>query len=65
MDHDMNEPRSEIVKCALTASEFIQFAHWAERKGLSQSSAIRMLVKEAMERDCTSQHVLREVPKQA
>lgn len=47
----MGDERRDIeVKVRLTATEYIALTAIAERLGLSQSSSIRMWIREAMER---------------
>lgn len=49
------------VKTRLTAEEFVAFRAVAEDKGISQSSFIRMLVKEAIAKHCAVQTAQSEV----
>lgn len=48
MEAERSEPRTIVVKTSLSATEFIELAQWAESLGLSQSAAIRMVVKRAI-----------------
>ena len=43
------------VKSRLTAEEFVAFNSMAETKGLSQSSLIRMWIKESIATHCAEQ----------
>jgi hypothetical protein len=50
-----HEPRTIVIKSSLGASEYIAFTQLAESRGLSQSALVRMLVKEAVGRECSEQ----------
>lgn len=49
-DNAMHELRTERVSTMLTPSEYIALARLVERLGISQSSAIRMWIREVLER---------------
>lgn len=42
------EPRTIVVRTNLSTAEFVEFAQWADSLGLSQSAAIRMVIKRAL-----------------
>lgn len=60
-----HEPRSIVIKSSLGASEYIAFTQLAEARGLSQSALVRMLVKEAVARECSEQQFKAVGPEQA
>lgn len=55
--------KDQRVTVQLTVDEFIALAHLAERLGLSQSAAIRMWIKEAIDRHSVREAAQAEVLK--
>ncbi len=47
--------RTIEVKAALTCEEFVAFKAMVESKGISQSSFVRMYIKESIARHCAEQ----------
>jgi hypothetical protein len=62
---EMGSKRTIQVKTYLNAEEFVSFHATVERLGLEDSSALRMWIKEAIERHSARPPVLAIVPDQA